>query len=187
MASDMNSEKVMPMLDILTYPDERLRGPSAEVKEITPELRELAENMVQTMYEGNGIGLAAPQVGEKIRLITVDVTGPEERTGLMVLLNPRIVSKEGKTESDEGCLSVPNIRTMVSRFEKVLVKAQDFTDYKTGEPKDVEIEADDLLAICLQHEIDHLDGTLIVDHMSRLKRSLYDKKVAKWTKRAAKN
>lgn len=163
-------------MEILEYPDKRLRDRSREICEFTPELKELAENMAHTMYETNGIGLAAPQVGEFVRLVVIDVTGPEERTGLMHLVNPRIVTAEGETESEEGCLSVPNIRTLVKRAEKVQVTAQDL------EGKECVIDADGLLAICLQHEIDHLEGELIVDHMSRLKRSMYDKKVKKWQK-----
>ncbi len=172
------------MLEILTHPDDRLRERSAEIMEITPELREFIGMMVETMYEGNGIGLAAPQVDRRQRLIVVDITGPEQRTGLMVLLNPVLQALEGEIESDEGCLSVPNIRTVVPRAEKVVLQALDLTDFKNGEPEEVTIHTDGLLAICLQHEIDHLDGRLIVDHMSRLKRSLYEKKALKWKKKA---
>ncbi len=169
-------------LEILTYPDERLREHSAEITEFTPELRELAQEMTKTMYENNGIGLAAPQVDHRIRLIVVDVSGPDERTQLMQLANPRIIAREGETEGDEGCLSVPNIRTIVQRSERVTVAAQNLDGSERL------IEAEGLLAVCLQHEMDHLGGTLIVDHMSRLKRSMYDKKVKKWLKqRSEKN
>lgn len=171
------------MLEILTHPDERLRLRSEEVTGITPELREFIGQMVETMYGDNGIGLAAPQVDRRQRIIVVDITGPEERTGLMVLLNPVIKTAEGETESDEGCLSVPNIRTVVPRAEKIVLTALDLTDYQNGEPVETTIETDGLLAVCLQHEIDHLEGRLIVDHMSRLKRSMYEKKALKWKKR----
>jgi len=163
-------------LEILTYPDERLRERSAEITEFGPELEALARDMVETMYEDNGIGLAAPQVDRRIRLIVLDVSGPEQRTALMQLANPRIVEASGEEESEEGCLSVPNIRTNVKRAQRVVIEAQELD----GTPRT--IEAEGLLAVCLQHEMDHLDGVLIVDHMSRLKRGMYDKKVKKWLK-----
>lgn len=163
-------------LEILAYPDERLRERSSEISDFSPELKALAEDMATTMYENNGIGLAAPQVDQRIRLIVLDISGPEERTSLMKLVNPRVVEASGEEESEEGCLSVPNIRTNVKRADRVTVEAQDLD----GNP--LRIEAEGLLAVCLQHEIDHLDGMLIVDHMSRLKRSMYDKKVKKWLK-----
>lgn len=163
-------------LEILAYPDERLRRKSLEITEFTPALQKLARDMVETMYAQNGIGLAAPQVGEAVRLVVIDVSGPELRSGLMILANPRITAREGEVEDEEGCLSVPNIRTQVTRAERVTVEAR----HLDGTP--CVIEADGLLAVCLQHELDHLEGTLIVDHMSRLKRTMYDKKVRKWQK-----
>lgn len=163
---------------LVTYPDDVLAGKAKKIEEITPELLELIEDMVETMYEGDGVGLAAPQVGQPIRLITLDPSGPKERTQLMVLINPEIVSCEGSVSSEEGCLSVPGFSCKVKRHEKVTVKAQD----KTG--KDVCIEADDFLAIVLQHEIDHLEGTIILDHAGRLKRAMYEKKLKKWEKQS---
>lgn len=162
--------------DILVYPDSRLAQKAEPIGEITPEIRKLAEDMVETMYESDGIGLAAPQVGECCRLIVVDITGPKMRSDLKVILNPEIVESEGDTESEEGCLSVRELRAKVKRAEKVTVKGKDLD----GKP--VSIQADEMLAICLQHEIDHLDGTLFIDRLSRLKRTLYDKKVKKWEK-----
>ncbi|MGE4506139.1 MAG: peptide deformylase [Desulfovibrionaceae bacterium] len=163
-------------LKILTYPDPELKEISEPVREITPEIKQLIDDMVETMYVDDGVGLAAPQVGHKIRLVTVDQTGPRERGELRVLLNPEIVSAEGRKDSTESCLSTPGFTTTIKRSEKVVVTAM---DEKGG---DVRIEADGLLAIILQHEIDHLDGVTIVERSGRLKRAMYDKKVRKWQK-----
>jgi peptide deformylase len=162
--------------EILKYPDPRLAEKAAEIPEITDEIREKATAMVETMYASEGIGLAAPQVGECCRLVVVDITGPEMREGLMVLVNPVITGAEGEIDSEEGCLSVTDYRERVTRHEKVTVEALDL------DGDHVTIEADGLLAICLQHEIDHLEGTLFIDRISRLKRSRYDTKLSKWQK-----
>lgn len=167
--------------EIVTYPDPVLAQTAEKITELTPELKKLAEDMVETMYEDDGIGLAAPQVGESCRLVVIDITGPEKREELRILVNPCITSKEGEVESEEGCLSVVGYRGKVKRAEKVTVDATDL------EGKPVHIEADGLLAICLQHELDHLDGVLFIDHLSRLKRNLYDKKVSKWLRRTKKH
>ena len=161
---------------IVTYPDPILARTSAPLSDITEEIRTLADEMVETMYANDGIGLAAPQVGENIRLVTVDISGPKEREDLRILVNPEIVEKTGATESEEGCLSVVGYRAKVKRSAWAGIKALDLD----GNP--VEFEAEDLMAICLQHEIDHLDGVLFIDHISRLKRTLYEKKLAKWLK-----
>jgi len=166
-------------LTILTYPDPRLKGKAKEIEEITPKIRQLAADMAEAMYANEGIGLAAPQVGECCRLVVIDVTGPERREDLRILVNPRIVSSEGETETDEGCLSVRNYRSKVKRAARVTVKARDL------EGNEVTVDGEDVLAVCLQHEIDHLDGTLFIDRISRLKRTFYDKKVEKWEKRKA--
>ncbi|SIN87071.1 peptide deformylase [Halodesulfovibrio marinisediminis] len=163
--------------EVLHYPDTRLVEKSKPIEKVTEEIKELAEAMVETMYKEEGIGLAAPQVGALHRLVVVDVSGPEVRNELMTLVNPEIITADGSCDSEEGCLSVPGYRAKVKRSETVTVKAQDL------EGNDVTIEADGLLAICLQHEIDHLDGVLFIDKISRLKRSMYDKKVKKWMKR----
>mgnify|MGYP006279476477 CR=1 FL=1 len=165
--------------DIKTYPEPVLSRRAREVQEITPEIRELAREMAEIMYQNEGIGLAAPQIGIGLRLITVDVSGPGSRSSLMTLINPEILDKEGEVESDEGCLSVSGFRGKVTRAAAVTVKALDL------EGNEVTLEADGLLAICLQHEIDHLNGTVILDHASRLKRSLYEKKVSKWQKQSS--
>jgi len=164
------------LLEIVKYPDPGLARKCAEITEITPELRSLIDDMVQTMYEKDGVGLAAPQVGHGIRLITVDDTGPKERKALRVLVNPVIVEAEGEKESEESCLSVPSFSTKIKRKETLVLKAQD------EKGQDVCFKAEGLLAVILQHEIDHLDGVTIVDHAGRLKRALYDKKIAKWRK-----
>lgn len=164
--------------EIKYYPDPVLERRAEEIDAITPEIRALADDMAETMYENDGIGLAAPQVGESIRLVVMDLTGPQERADLRVFVNPVIVDRsEDKVESEEGCLSVLNYRAKVMRSAEVTVKAKDL------DGNDVTLEADDLMAICLQHEIDHLEGTLFIDRISRLKRSLYDKKVKKWLRR----
>ncbi len=162
---------------ICTYPDPVLAKKAAPIKDIDDEVRRLADDMARTMYANDGIGLAAPQVGESTRLIVVDTTGPSRREELRVIVNPVIESAEGEVESEEGCLSVSNYRANVRRAERVRVTGSDL------DGNAVDIEADDILAICLQHEIDHLDGILFIDHISRLKRALYDKKVKKWLKR----
>jgi len=161
---------------ILKYPNPILSKRAEEITEITPELKELAKDMAEAMYDQRGIGLAAPQVGECCRLIAVDISGPDERTELMFLVNPVIISREGEVTDEEGCLSVVQLRAKVTRSEKVVVKAKDL------DGKDVEIPADGILAVCLQHEIDHLDGVLFIDHISRLKRAMYDNKIKKWQK-----
>lgn len=168
-------------LEVRFYPDPVLAQKAKPVTEITPELKKLVDDMAETMYANEGIGLAAPQVGESIRLVTIDLSGPEVQGDLRVLVNPEIVAKSEETvETEEGCLSVAALRAKVKRSAEVTVKAQDL------DGNDVTIEADDLLAVCLQHEIDHLDGVLFIDHISRLKRSLYDKKVKKWMRQSQK-
>ncbi|MGE4553749.1 MAG: peptide deformylase [Desulfovibrionaceae bacterium] len=164
------------LLDILTYPDPTLAQKCRAVEAITPELAELAENMVETMYIKDGVGLAAPQVGRDERLIVLDRTGPKERKELYVLFNPEIVEREGETSYEEGCLSCPGLTAKTQRSERVTVTGLD------REGQAVTVQAEGLLAIILQHEIDHLDGVTIVDHLSRLKRLMYEKKAKKWQK-----
>lgn len=166
----------MTKLPIVTYPDPVLAQVAQPVAEITPEISQLITDMVQTMYEGDGVGLAAPQVGKSLRLITVDETGPKERKSLIVLLNPEFVERTGSKESEESCLSLPTFSCKVKRYEAVTVKGLN----EKGEA--VEIQAEGLLAVIFQHEIDHLDGKTLVDHASRLKRTMYDSKVKKWRK-----
>lgn len=156
---------------IITYPDEVLRGKCQEITNLTAELDQLVKDMLQTMYQGPGIGLAAPQIGISQRLIVVDVS--DECTSPITLINPVIAEKEGQVRSDEGCLSIPGYRDIVDRSAKVLVKGLDISG------KEIEVEADGLLSRCLQHEIDHLDGVLFVDHLSRIKKEMF----RRWVKR----
>lgn len=160
-------------LEIKTYPEEVLAQKSLPIEIVDKELHCLAEDMAETMYEGQGIGLAAPQVGQSCQLITIDITGPKFRHELFTLINPTIISKKGEVTTEEGCLSVPGLQCKVTRAAEVVVKALNL------DGKEFTLEADDLLAICLQHEIDHLHGKLILDHVSRLKRNLYHKKIQK--------
>lgn len=161
---------------VRTYPDPVLAAKAAPVTEITDEIRALAADMIETMYADKGIGLAAPQVGESIRLITVDLSGPDKREDPRVYVNPVLSNLEGEVESEEGCLSVVGYRTTVTRSERLHLSATDLD----GNP--VEMDADDLMAICLQHEVDHLNGVLFIDKISKLKRTLYERKLKKWLK-----
>ena len=148
-------------LKIVTYPNPLLGKPSLPITEVTDEIRKLAEEMTEAMYKSDGIGIAAPQVGRLIRLVIIDVTGPEKREGKMVLVNPvwTPLPDAGYVESEEGCLSVPDYRSKVRRTARVHVEATDLD----GNP--VSFDADDILAICVQHEIDHLDGKLFIDRL----------------------
>jgi len=167
------------ILDIIQYPDPRLTQRAVELTECTDEIRVLVANMAETMYGARGVGLAAPQVGQTIRLILVDASGPDERNDLRVLINPRLIVLDATpVEDEEGCLSVPfNYRAPVNRAAKVAVDALDM-DWKP-----VHVEAEGLLAVCLQHELDHLEGTVFLDHISRLKRMLFDTRIKKWQRR----
>jgi len=167
------------ILDIIQYPDPRLAQTAAELTEFTDELRTLVKDMAETMYAARGVGLAAPQVGQAIRLILVDASGPDERKDLRVFINPRLtVLDPTPMEDEEGCLSVPlNYRAPVNRAAKVAVDALDMN----WQP--LHVEAEGLLAVCLQHELDHLEGKVFLDHISRLKRTLFDTRVKKWLRR----
>jgi peptide deformylase len=159
----------MALREVLKFPDKRLRQKSEIIAEITDEIRALAEDMLEVMYDEPGIGLAAPQVGESIRLIVVDTEWSQEdgeRTPL-VLVNPEITDRGGEVVWTEGCLSVPDFEAEVERSERVTLRARDLD----GET--LEIAAEELQAVCFQHEIDHLDGILFIDRISRLKRNLY--------------
>lgn len=161
-------------LDIVTWPDEVLAAKAKPLDGVTPELDELIENMIETMYESDGVGLAAPQIGQSIQLIVVDQTGPKLRGDLRVILNPEIVESEGQVDSEEGCLSCPELSVTVKRKERVKVTGMD------REGKDITIDADGFLAIVLQHEIDHLNGMTLADRVGRLKKAMYRKKAMKW-------
>ena len=167
----------MAQLPILEYPDPRLRIRANPVTEFDDELRRLAADLLETMYAAPGIGLAATQVDVHKRILVVDVS--EERNEPFCLVNPEIVRAEGQVSYEEGCLSVPDVFESVDRAERITVSAFD----EHGEP--IEIEAEGLLAICIQHEIDHLDGKLFVDYLSVLKRNRLKKKTLKKAKREA--
>jgi peptide deformylase len=162
------------MLKILTYPDQRLHQVSKPVTEFGENLGKLLDAMAETMYSANGVGLAAPQVGEFIRAFVVDIGEAEEGTKhLYEIVNPRLTEGRGKIVYEEGCLSVPGFTAEVSRKEHIRIEFQD----RFGKPQMFEV--DGLLAVALQHENDHLDGVLFVDKLSPLKRKLAKRKLAK--------
>ncbi len=175
----------MSLLPILLYPNPILKTACEPVEKVTKEIVKLLEDMAETMYAAPGVGLAAPQVGITKRVIVADVSWREEGgpggsnpggaspRKLYQLVNPKIVRREGKIEWEEGCLSIPGFVQIMERSQKVAVEALD----KKGNR--MTIEAQDLLAVCLQHEIDHIDGKLIIDKASRLKRNLYLEKLKK--------
>ena len=167
----------MALLKILEYPDPRLRIKAEPVAAVTDDIRQLAADMLETMYAAPGVGLAATQVDRHVRLIVVDVS--ETRDQPHVLINPEILTRDGKAVGDEGCLSVPGVTEGVERAERIRVRALD----TRGQP--VEFEADGLLAVCIQHELDHLVGKLFVDYLSELKRQRLRKKATKARKRDA--
>ena len=161
----------MAILNILHFPDTRLRTVAQPVAEVDDEIRQLVDDMLETMYDAPGIGLAATQVNVHIRVIVLDTT--EDKTDPMCLINPEIIFQEGSVSTDEGCLSVPNIYEPVKRFENIRVKALD------RDGNSIELEADDLLSVCIQHEIDHLDGKIFVDYLSNMKQLRIKKKMEK--------
>jgi len=168
----------MALREVLKFPDPRLREMSKPILEINDEIRELARDMCDVMYDEPGIGLAAPQVGVALRLIVVDTTWTEEdaERNPLILINPELSEHEGSIIWKEGCLSVPDFESEVERSAKVRLTAQDL------EGEEVVIDAEDLQAVCFQHEADHLDGVLFIDRISRLKRSLYVKRRKKQLK-----
>ena len=161
----------MAILDILHFPDTRLRNVAKPVAQVDDSVRQLIDDMFETMYQAPGIGLAAIQVNQPRRVIVVDIS--EERNQPLALVNPEILDRQGEEEMDEGCLSVPGVYEKVQRAERVRVRALD------REGKSFEMEVDGLLAVCIQHEIDHLDGKLFVDYLSNLKRQRIRKKLEK--------
>ncbi|TKI03242.1 peptide deformylase [Martelella alba] len=171
----------MAVLQVLHYPDDRLRIVAKPVKEVNDDIRRIVDDMFETMYAEEGIGLAATQVDIHQRIIVIDVS--ETRDQRHVLINPELLCKSGETGIEEGCLSIPDQRGFVPRAEKVTVRALN------REGQSYELEADGLLAICIQHEMDHLVGKLFVDYLSPLKRQRIRQKMEKLAKmnaRAAK-
>jgi peptide deformylase len=168
----------MAILDVLRFPDERLRTVAKKIENVDKSITAIIADMFDTMRDENGIGLAATQVNVHKQLVVMDVS--ENQDAPMVFINPEITHKEGKTISEEGCLSVPNNYAQVERAEKITVSALN----KTGEP--FTLEADGLLAICIQHELDHLKGKLFVDYLSPLKRQRIKTKLEKEARLATK-
>jgi peptide deformylase len=161
----------MARLPIIEFPDPRLRTVARAVKDVDTRIRQLIDDMFETMYEAPGIGLAATQVDVHERLMVLDVS--EDKSYPMVFINPEILSSEGSQVYQEGCLSVPGIYADVKRAENIVVRALD------RDGQSFELNADGLLAVCIQHEMDHLAGKVFVDYLSPLKRELVRKKLAK--------
>ncbi len=167
----------MGILSILEFPDPRLRTVAKSVDEVNAAITSLVNDMFETMYDAHGVGLAATQVDVHKRIIVLDIS--DERDEPICLINPKLIEASGEEESDEGCLSVPGIFEPIQRAEKVKISALD----KVGIA--FELEADGLLAVCVQHEMDHLQGKLFVDYLSSLKRQRIKKKMQKQHKRDA--
>lgn len=163
----------MALREILVWPDECLKKKAEEIKDIDLHIVTLAEDMTQTMYAAPGVGLAAPQVGISKQLIVLNLQAKTGTGNLMVIINPRIVAGDGKDTEMEMCLSVPNVSVDITRHSRVLVKGIDLKG------KEIELEADGLIARVIQHEIDHLNGRVILNYASSLKRSIYLKKAQK--------
>jgi peptide deformylase len=161
----------MARLDILHYPDTRLHTIARPVKAVDERIRQLVADMAETMYAAPGIGLAATQINVHERVVVIDIS--ETHDDLRVFINPEIVAQSGREESEEGCLSVPGVFDKVTRAERVTVRALD----RDGKP--FELDADGLLAVCIQHEIDHLKGKVFVDYLSSLKRNRIKAKLMK--------
>lgn len=161
----------MALLPILRFPDPRLHTRASPVREVTDVIRKLIADMAETMYEAPGIGLAATQVDVHKRIVVIDVS--EDKSGLLALINPEIIARDGEQVCEEGCLSVPGIYDKVSRAEHVRVRAMN----QQGET--FEFDAEGLLAVCVQHELDHLEGMVFVQHLSQLKQTRIKGKLAK--------
>jgi peptide deformylase len=164
----------MAQLNILHFPDPRLRLKAKPIEKVTDEIRQLANDMLETMYDAPGIGLAATQVNQQKRLIVIDVS--EDKTSPLFLINPELIETEGEREFEEGCLSVPEAYETVTRADTIRVRALNLQ----GEI--FEMNADGILATCIQHEIDHLEGKLFVDYLSNLKRQRIKKRLEKHQK-----
>ncbi len=166
----------MAILNILHFPDPRLRNRAEPVESVDDGIRQLVDDMLETMYDAPGIGLAATQVNVARQLVVIDIS--EERNDPLVLINAEILEKDGMEEMEEGCLSVPGFFEKVQRADRVRVRALD----RDGEA--FEMEAEGLLAVCIQHELDHLEGKLFVDYLSSLKRQRIQKKLEKQRRQA---
>ena len=168
----------MTALNVLIYPEDHLKVVCDPVVNVNDETRKIIDDMFDTMYQEEGIGLAAPQVDILQRIITIDIEGDKQNQ--LVFINPEILASEGETGIEEGCLSIPSFRALIPRKEKVTVKALDRNGHEFT------LEADGLLAICIQHEIDHLNGILFVDYLSPLKRQRIKEKLVKLKKQREK-
>ncbi len=164
---------------ILHYPDKRLRERGRKVEAVTPEIRALIDDMAETMYAAPGVGLAATQIGEALQLFVIDIADSDEPSDLRVFINPEILERTGEIVWQEGCLSFPGVQEDIDRAAKVRVRAQD------RDGKWFELEAEGLLAVAIQHEYDHLQGTLMIDHMGPLKKRLTHRKMIKREEQAA--
>jgi len=164
-------ESLLSILTILEFPDDRLRKKAVAVKTVDDKTKKLIDDMLETMYQAKGVGLAATQVNVRQRIIVIDIS--EEKNAPLCLINPEIIEKDGVKESEEGCLSVPGFFEKVKRCEHIRVKALN----REGRP--LEFDARDLLAVCIQHEMDHLEGKLFVDYLSSLKRQRIKAKLEK--------
>ncbi len=171
----------MSLRTIHKFPNPVLRQKAKKITAFDEALQTLVSDMVETMYDAPGVGLAAPQIGESIQLITVDVSKEEDEQQFMVMINPAITEHEGSQVDEEGCLSVLDLTASVKRSRKITVTYQDLSG------KEQELTAEDRFAVVLQHEIDHLNGILFIDHLSSLKRSLYKKKIKKMLAAQQKN
>lgn len=164
----------MALLTILRYPDPRLHTRAQKIDQIDADIRQLAADMAETMYAAPGVGLAATQVDRHIQLVVIDTS--EDKSSLLTLINPEIISREGECEGEEGCLSVPGVYETVTRSARVRVRALDL-DGKT-----FELDAEEMLAVCIQHELDHLQGKVFVEYLSRLKQTRIKSKLNKRVK-----
>ena len=170
---------VMALRPILKYPDPRLKQRAEPVKEVSDEIRQLVDDMAETMYAAPGVGLAANQVGVLLRVFVIDIAGEDEPSELRVFINPEITSATGTQTWEEGCLSFPGVTEEIRRAERVQVRALD----REGKP--FELEAEGLLAVAIQHENDHLDGVVMLDKLSAVKRRLVGRKLSKAKAEAA--
>lgn len=168
-------EYLVSILQVLEFPDPQLRNIAKQVVNVDQKVKTIVDDMFETMYESHGVGLAAIQVNIQLQIIVIDVS--DEKNEQLCLINPEIISEFGQEESDEGCLSVPGIFEPIQRAERIIVKAIN------RDGNEFEIEAEGLLAVCIQHEIDHLNGKLFVDYLSPLKRQRIKKKMLKLQKR----
>jgi peptide deformylase len=171
----------MAVLEILKYPNPILKKRARPVQQIDPTIHRLVQDMAETMYAAPGVGLAAPQVGYPLRLAVLDITPADQPKNLVVLINPEVVAAEGECSWEEGCLSIPEYTEEVKRKKLIVVR------YQNLQGENMEIAGDDnLLSIALQHEIDHLDGILFIDRISKLKRGLFRRRLQKESKEGKK-